>query len=840
MKRTLSKIATLVLLIAASCQYAAAQAPTTINSTGTTGGGTASTNNGYTFTVRNNNPIPIRITDISCYHYGGTTTYDMWYTTDPAQVAAGTPLTITPGPWTMYGTTAPISSPNGVKPYFTNIALQVPANTSMRICMAFPIGSPTVFTPNNTHTGGPIFSANGVDLMSGSNAISNGVWGYGSTNPPTLNQSPHNFVGSITFVPDAIPCDDTITSAIILAPDKVCPNRPFKASVGLPNGLLISGLSHQWQYSFDGFTWANYTGVPDQSGSIIDSTTKDKWYRCIITCAANSQVYTTPIKKVTIQPFYYCYCTNSVSDGEGMDLGNLSIMEGTKLDTVYAKDRLITGTGLPEYNNSAANKKYTSYHDSLAWPCLYRDTTYTFSISKMHSGGSFQGGFAQAYVDFNRDGIYDPATEKVGTQAYNGSAQKPNELRFSFSVPADTNKTKLGPTGLRLILSDAPVTGNPCDTISGQGEVEDYIVNMCNRPCSGPVDAGIVESTDTGMCNGYEYTLTDTTYSREVSAFSRAWQVSGDNISWNNITNSLNKDTLERVFDGQPLYYRLRTICLSTHDTAYSPATKINAKPSYKCYCYSKAIGGVSFDSSDIGGLSVGPFSKNEGGPHLMNQLAKYPRTDYTDKAPIELFTDSTYSFYVYHTMKVVEHGDAKVTIFMDFNNNHQYDIPEERVYTGFTAIGNHTLVDNITVPFKAITDLPTGMRVILNNDVGPNIPSDEACGGYISGETEDFILIFRKKWGVNVLNTSDFEGFSVHPNPSNGKFVVQFSTGSAIKDVNIRLTTVSGQLVKEQSYSHEGGMFYQSLDVTGQPAGVYFVELSADGKKMIDKLIIK
>src|SRR5690606_17003613 len=143
--------------------------------------------------------------------------------------------------------------------------------------------------------------------------------------------------------------------------------------------------------------------------------------------------------------------------------------------------------------------------------------------------------------------------------------------------------------------------------------------------------------------------------------FTRAWQVSGDQVSWFNIANSLNKDTLERVFSGQPTYYRLRTICPSTHDTAYSAGTLINTKPGYKCYCYSKALGGEIYDTSDVGGVTIADYSSNAGGPHLLNALAVKPRTDFTDITPINLFIDSVYSFSVYHTMPVKEQDRKSV-----------------------------------------------------------------------------------------------------------------------------------------------------------------------------------
>src|SRR5690606_32267058 len=118
-------------------------------------------------------------------------------------------------------------------------------------------------------------------------------------------------------------------------------------------------------------------------------------------------------------------------------------------------------------------------------------------------------------------------------------------------------------------------------------------------------------------------------------------------------------------------------------------------------------------------------------------------RTDHTDGSVIELDVDSTYNMIVYHTMRSKEHGDAKITIFMDFNNDKEYDVPYERVFTGYTSVGNFTIADNVVIPSSVITGLETGLRVILNNDLSPNVPSDEACGAYKSGETEDFIVKF-------------------------------------------------------------------------------------------------
>jgi hypothetical protein len=284
----------------------------------------------------------------------------------------------------------------------------------------------------------------------------------------------------------------------------------------------------------------------------------------------------------------------------------------------------------------------------------------------------------------------------------------------------------------------------------------------------------------------------------------------------------------------------MRMICSHTDDTAFTPVLKVNLKPTYKCYCFSQSLGGAN-DSSDIGGFGIYNFSTNDGGAHLGNPRAVRKRQDFTDIVPVEMWVDSIYQFHVYHTMPREFHSDAKITVFADFNNNHQYDIPNERIYTGFTNVGYHTLISNVVIPNAAIVDAPTGIRVIVNNNVGPNTPSDEACGTYPSGETEDYMVIFRRPFNVGVNNTAtELKGVQVYPNPTSGKFSIDFYAGNTIKEVKIRILTVTGQTIINELHSHAGGRFTKELNLESQAKGVYFVEIDADGIKDTKRIVLK
>ncbi len=803
---------------------------TTVGSTGYNGNNSSGTNGFITFVLENNSGVEMKITAAGSWattgHNGTTST--IWYS--PTSLSG--PVTLSAPVWTsvtsnvVAGVTAP-----GVYPVLPNITnFTIPNGAIYRVAIHttgvnnYTLGTAT---PNN-------FTAAGMTMYTGDYQIGGQNVGY------AVGNNPRFFTGFVTFEPASIPCQDTLDSAKIFGPTEVCPRKPYNLVVGLSENLFLSGLTYTWEISNNqGQTWSQFTGVPNaaRGGEITDSIiTAERWYRCVIRCAAdNNRTITTPIHKVKLAPFYYCYCDTRVRNDGSPDIGSITVIENTPTaDTVFDN-----GNSNPIYNNNNANRSYTSYHDSLGgFPCMYRDTSYQFLITQIHAGNTLQNGVLQAYLDLDRNGSYDPATERILIKAIDGTGQFPEIVDEDFTIPASAN---VGPTGLRFVLSSDTLQSVPCDTLDGSGEVEDYIVEICYRPCDGPVPAGIAEAADTTMCVGYDYLVTDTTYADTVSGYNWSWQVSGDNSVWFDIPNTNKKDTLQRVFGGQPLYYRLMTVCPNTDDTAYSNGRLVDLKPSYKCYCFSQADG-LDKDTSDIGGVDfAGVFTYN-GGPHVLNPMAKNKRQDYTDRQPIEIVRDSAYQFTVYHTMRSAIHGDAKITIFLDYNNDKEYNTPDERVYTGFTTIGNHTVIDNVVVPLTAIVDVPTGMRVILNNDIGPNVPSDEGCGTYTSGETEDYIVIFRKKVPQSINeNTVSLNGFGLHPNPTNGKFMVQFSSADKVSDLRVRVTNLTGQEVYSEDYgSHNGGFFSQELSIEGQPSGVYFVELQADGQQLIRKLILQ
>ncbi len=621
------------------------------------------------------------------------------------------------------------------------------------------------------------------------------------------------------------PCTGVPETRLILGYSDACYNRKFNLRL---SGIAAFNLSYDWEYSKDGSTWNKFIGKLNvYTGEIEDSITETTYYRCKITCSTSGLTFMTSVFRVDVSPFYYCYCNTSLpTSNKGLDVGNVKI---TSLITGEAK--LDNGVGTPLLLNDSANKTYSSFQRTLPPVVMYRDTTYAVQVTQINSTGTPVAGIAAVFIDYNRDGQFDTVKERVMNKAITNPSGLESD---TFAVPFDAG---IGLTGMRIVLrSDG--SSEPCTGYSN-GETEDYLVDLRYEPCKGPVNAGIIEG-DSSLCTGYDYVVYDTTYERRKSEVGRMWQVSGDNINWQNAPSGGNKDSLMRVFTSQPLYYRLRTHCIPTKDTTFSPAHLVNAKAAYKCYCFSQAIGGYYKDSSDIGGISIGDYVNTDGGAHLKNPRATRKFQDHTDDTPIDINVDSMYSLTVFHTMKNDFHGDAKITIFMDFNNNHQYDIPDERVFTGYTNVNNHTVVYAINIPKTTIMNVPTGMRVILNNNVGPNIPSDEACGTYASGETENYMIKFVQGFPTSVNGHSGITNLSIYPNPTSGKFRLEYSGTRHVEEVEISVQDVTGRKLRNYREHNSSNQFGMDIDLSNEAKGVYFVEVKAGSDKRIERVTVK
>jgi len=588
------------------------------------------------------------------------------------------------------------------------------------------------------------------------------------------------------------------------------------------------GVEYLWQYSTDGIGWVDLDTVASPTAPLTQAT----WYRAIVICTNSGLSDTTAPRLVTVNPFYYCYCASaSTVSSTQLNVGNVTLVNGTN-------DTLINnGNPLPATSNQEAKKHYSNY-TNLTPPELYMDSTYHVAVTYFTSNGTnvypqMGKSNTKIWIDFDHNGQFDHPAELI----YAGV--KPDDsfhTDFDFVVP---NTALSGITGMRIVTNDDydSTTVVPCGPYSF-GETEDYLVKINAQSCNGPVDAGVVTTSDTMSCPGYPVELTNSAYDLLNAPYSKVWQSSTNQNTWTDIAGSQDQDMISTTIASSTTWYRIKATCLNTQDVSYSDTVKVALNP--VCYCVSYADGGYSGmqDSSDVGSFKFGSINIPLVGGHLSNATATSKYANNHSLGLIELKADSTYSFVLDHTILRGTDADAKITMFIDYNANGVFDIPEERVYSSLSETGTWHKTGTVTIPADVVVNTPTGLRLIINNDTEPNVASDEACGIYTSGETEDYSVIFNRTTGIGQVSDHTNQ-FVLYPNPTTGVVTLYYS-GLAQKGASVKVQNVIGQVLFQNDIDYlESGKTIE-LDLKNYAKGVYLIQLEVGDSKTTKKVVVQ
>ncbi|MFO7721765.1 MAG: GEVED domain-containing protein, partial [Bacteroidales bacterium] len=143
----------------------------------------------------------------------------------------------------------------------------------------------------------------------------------------------------------------------------------------------------------------------------------------------------------------------------------------TANDTAYQD---ITSINLHTLNNQSppAGNTYTNYVSVIPPTVLSPGQTYPMTISSSFVAPSTTQNscHVKAWIDFNRDGVFDPVTELVLSQPIQSS----QTITSGITVPWTA---KTGNALMRVVLNQTTVPANvePCGTYA-YGETEDYLV----------------------------------------------------------------------------------------------------------------------------------------------------------------------------------------------------------------------------------------------------------------------------------------------------------------------------------------------------------------------------
>jgi PKD repeat protein len=188
------------------------------------------------------------------------------------------------------------------------------------------------------------------------------------------------------------------------------------------------------------------------------------------------------------------------------------VARGNKSNFVYT-DRVtlrdINKTGYPYYNTTTGYYDYTASYSTN----LYKGP---FHVLSVETGNIVTPNYTKAWIDYNRDGFFDPVNEEVFYDSLfkSGTQQTTGPVVDSFQVPINA---VVGPTRMRIISHyDANRTSppgtpyiqraTPCTNPLEIGEIEDFTVIIADS------GQAVADFDATVACFGDPVLFTDKSY----------------------------------------------------------------------------------------------------------------------------------------------------------------------------------------------------------------------------------------------------------------------------------------------------------------------------------------
>ena len=479
----------------------------------------------------------------------------------------------------------------------------------------------------------------------------------------------------------------------------VCSGISF--SLSLQNATSGSGVSYSWQSADDMAFTTNVATVTGSLSSISTSQTVAKYYRATVSCGANSAT-SNPIL-VGINPGNQCYNANYATATADEDISNVQVgsLNNTSNCTVIAPD---AGSILNRYGN---------YRTSVAAPALAKGSDVSFSVTQTTCGTSpYSNGF-QIFIDYNQDGDFSDAGERVYNQP---TAATGNHTKTGiFTVPVDALN---GVTVMRVVVVETtfPTTTDFSTAAITWGEVEEYSVNIVNNTaCAGtPTPGNTIASVASG-CAGFSSTLTlqNTTLGSGVSYM---WERADDMAFTTNVETVAGTTSSISVAPTASKYYRATVSCGS--DSGVSTPVLVTVNPQNQCYC---AAGATSASFEKISNITFGTIN------NASTSTAGYE--DFTSLST-EVIQGNSYPFSA-----SISGGFAsdQIVVFIDFNQDGDFTDADEIVYTSLEGVG--PFAGTIVIPSNALAG-NTRMRVRLTDN-----GTFDSCGNTSFGQVEDYTV---------------------------------------------------------------------------------------------------
>jgi hypothetical protein len=291
----------------------------------------------------------------------------------------------------------------------------------------------------------------------------------------------------VNTLDNVYPCTGTPTGGTtVSSATPACSGVNFTLS--LTGNTSGPGITYQWQSSTNGVDWTNITGATLATRSV--SQTAVTYYQCLVTCDGNTTPSTPIMINLDIPTNCYCIPTTTFGCTDG------DVIARVVLNTLDNN----SGTGCPSGTLGYSN--YTT--DPTLTTSLLPSTTYGCTVY----AGQYGEGYA-AWIDYNDDGVFDNATERIGFS--NGQVAGSGQvgvLGSSATFPITLACTP--PAGVHRLRVRAMFNTNgsavtPC-TNNSYGETEDYLITIVAPPTC-PSPGTPVAGTATSFTLSFDFPL---------------------------------------------------------------------------------------------------------------------------------------------------------------------------------------------------------------------------------------------------------------------------------------------------------------------------------------------
>lgn len=500
----------------------------------------------------------------------------------------------------------------------------------------------------------------------------------------------------------------------------------FAPSCLKPTDLTLESVSEQeaqisWLSVGEETQWKVYYGENGFNPSNEEGNSSDP---------VSDTIYT--ITDLTQNTIYDVYIKSLCSDTEESNFSGPFTFT-TTLEGGYC----MPGTSSSSYISALSTSEAVDNIDisnTEASPNGFIDKTLSDTISQIQTipldfSASYTSGTfgSKIWVDWNQDGEFTEDEIVYQSSSYSSDASG------SFVAPEDA---VLGTTRMRIGIHYYDISGpQPCDSDSNTSFMDISFKIIPLEDCQDTPIAGTI-GDNFSVCAGNAFDLNTSEASNPANGLDRVWQSSpAGEDDWTDIDGA-NSSTYT-LTDGidEPTDFRYKVTCNFSDETDISDVIAVSLNPSNECYCTPEGTNSSRY---------IQNFSTTGGMENIDNINSGFSNGGYGD------FTDMTVEQVQTNEVSFstnIEGGTAGFKIWVDWNQDGQFDTSEEVAYQSDSYSSSHS--GTFTVPVDAIPG-ETRMRIVSHwlSTIGAVDPCET---GFTYGEFEDYIF--------NVVALEDCEG---------------------------------------------------------------------------------